>query len=253
MYVKQLKIVNGKTVKVALFSNTETPMQDGIIPLICLKGEALKNVVTATPTKLPPYNKYDSVTNDVSVKQTSAKDTFKRIMGISDKLYIRNMEQYVGVVKQQFISKGLPVFSAIYIFRNNVTSEYMIAGKLVSSIEGRRFMYSMLNRLGGLQASVSNGKVSNQYVGVVKNRAVTAKAEFEMLCDFIVSYNALEILERENFGFFVDTTAFDSFDYKIAGLQGVELSVDEEQKFLTWAAKHNMKMGKIIQQYLPNK
>ena len=127
----------------------------------------------------------------------------------------------------------------------------MISGKLVTTEVGRRYMYAMLNRLGTLQnnAVISNGVMQTQYIGVLNRRAVTPKAEFEVLCDFIISFEALKLLETEGFGFYVDTGAYNNFDYELAGLTGVVPDTKTLTDFKSWVMLHNQQTDKKLTQY----
>ena len=242
---KQFKIMNGSQVSALLFTKP-TPMADGRLPLYLYTATQLKNMQNIK-NELAPYNAFNENTFDVYVKpEAFGIRVVKGIAGASNSRSVKNIEQYTGIVKKSFLDKNLPVISVIYIFRNEVTDQFMIAGKLISNLQGRRFMYAILQRLAPLVAD-------NMSIGVVKNIAITGDKQYEIVCDFIISINALKLLERENFGFFIDTIAFEKFDYALAGLNGIKVTDRLEQEFMEWKTQHNRKVGKIVSQYAQKK
>lgn len=242
MYTKQLKIVKNKVVETILLTSANNPNGSGVNQLYKYSGLEAKSAVSGVQSKLPPYNYSDPETLDIRVKTKAVGEMFKSIIGASDKQMIANMEQNCGILKADYLNSDLPCIVGVYAFKNASTDEVMVCGEIISTFAGRKYLYSILRKLGMMQ----NGSDGNKmYIGVIKNRAVTKPRDnnlhtnYEMLCDFIVSLDALKILEEKKFGFYIDNTALEKFNYKLAGIEATRPSKSELEELKKFVEAHN--------------
>lgn len=248
MFNKQIRIINKKQVDTLLFTSEQ--LQSGINPLHMYKADQAKRLVQQVPTKLPPYNWANPSNMDVSIRPHGAKDLVKRMMGATDSQRYKNIEQYVGVVDKAKLETGLPCMSVVYLFNSPVDNSIMLVGKLISSLQGRRYMYTMLNMLSAKQnqENASGNQMPEQYLGIAKNRAVTQKNEYELICDFAVSLKGLRYLDENRVGYMLDVTALGKFDYELAGIISTRPPEAAFREVRTFAKSHNDTILAILKQ-----
>ena len=245
MYTKQIKVMSKGKVHSFLLMDTERGAnQAGVAPLFFLKAEEAAKLVQNNPSKIPPYNAVDMKTGDIIVKQKGMGEVFKKMMGASTKAIYNYVEQYTGVIDAHEFDIGLPVVSGVYLYKDTV-GNLMLTGKLISDLDDRKYMYSMIQRLSALQQIERENGGSQTKVGILKGRAATEDNHYEILSDFIVSTEALKILEEEGFGFFVNTTAVQEFDYKkkFNSKKSSDTPTSAEiNDFVSWCKEHNTRV-----------
>lgn len=239
MYIKQLKIIKDNVVKTLFLTSSDDKSNGGTAILHNIDATEARGLVCSNPTKLPPYNHSNPNTMDITVKTAVVKELMKSVIGVPDKRMMQNIEQNCGSLKYKYFASELPCIAGVYAFKNIPTNDIMISGKLICPSSGSKYMYSMLRKLGLMQEQATN----ELYIGVIKNRAITKATEcgpqYEMLCDFVVSLDALKILEEKKFGFFIDTAAMQDFKYKTAGMLTTKPTDAELTEVYTWCDEHN--------------
>jgi hypothetical protein len=235
MYVKQLKIMDGGKVVGYFFTNNSLK-RAGISPTLKLSAADVRDLVTNKPvTKLPPYNYYDAKTGNVSQKF----NIMQRVAGAVDEQVIKNVEQNVGQLSNKLLKSEMPCIAVTNFFINTQTKELMFDGKIISGLKGRKIMYAMLNKLGQMQAQATMTGQNQVYIGVILNHCISKQNEYEAVFNFVVSFNALKILQQSGMNFFVDASAAEKFNYKLAGIDECKPSQAAKSNAITWIKQNN--------------
>ena len=239
MFVKQLKIMHANQVSLVAFT---TEQKANLFKLDVYKAEHAKRLAESVPSKLSPYNYCDPKTMDIVVKTKSIDNVVRRIVGASADYARADVEQHVGVITLKLLKTGLPVIAGVQAFMHE-TGEVMIGAKVIVQDTGKRYMYALLNRLGQLQRQSPE---NTDYIGLISDRAIAQDGQYEMICTFIVTFDALKALEQEKFGFFVDITALKKFDYTLARMQAVKPTKEVLKSIESWVSEHNARMEKVL-------
>lgn len=228
--------------QVSLIAFTTEQQKANLFKLDVLKVEQAKRLAESAPSKLLPYNYCDPKTMDIIVKTKGIDNMVRRIVGASAEYAQADVEQHVGVISLKLLKTGLPVVAGVQAFMHE-TGEVMIGAKVIVQERGKRYMYALLNRLGQLQRQ---SPANTDYIGLISDRAIASDGQYEMICTFIVTLDALKALEQEKFGFFVDITALKKFDYNLARMQAVKPTKEVLKGIEAWVMEHNNRMEKVL-------